>query len=75
MDWRGSCIVLLYKQKSDMYECSSSRGNSLFCVVGTLFGIVLIKSALNVQQGRECMDQVFAVRQVCKVTSKWNVVF
>ena len=26
MDWRGACIVPLYKEKGDKCECSNSRG-------------------------------------------------
>ena len=29
MDWRGACIVPLYKGKGDKYECGISRGISL----------------------------------------------
>ena len=29
MDWRGVCIVPLYKGKGDKYECRNSRGISL----------------------------------------------
>ena len=43
MDWRGACIVPLYKGKGDKCECSNSRGISLFSVVGKLHGRVLIK--------------------------------
>ena len=47
MDWRGACIVPLYKRKGnkceDKCECSNSRGISLLSVVGKLFGRVLIK--------------------------------
>ena len=57
---------------------SNSRGISLLSVVGELYGKVLIKSVragtectigeehCGVRQGRGCMDQVFAVRQVCE---------
>ena len=77
-DWRGACIVPLYKGKGDKCECSNSRGISLLSVVGKLFGGVLIKSVragtecaigeeqCGFRQGRECMDQVLAVRQVCE---------
>ena len=44
MDWRGACIVPLYKGKGDKSECSNSRGISLLGVVGKLFGRVLIKT-------------------------------
>ena len=78
MDWRGDCIVPLYKGKDDKCECSNSRGISLLSVVGKLFGRVLIKRVsagtecaigeerCGFRQGRGCMDQVFAVRQVCE---------
>ena len=52
MDYRGACIVPLYKGKADKCECSNSRGISLLRVVGKLFGRVLIKrvrAELNVQ--------------------------
>ena len=45
MDWRGACIVPLYKGKGDKCECSNSRGISLLSIVGKLFGRVLIKRA------------------------------
>ena len=76
MDWRGARIVPLYKGKGDKCECSNSRGISLLGVVGKLFGRVLIKGVragtecaigeeqCGFRQGRGCMDQVFAVRQV-----------
>ena len=76
MDWCG--IVPLYKVKGDKCECSNSGGISLLSVVGKLFGRVLIKRvragtecAIGKEQcgfrkGRGCMDQVFAVRQVCE---------
>ena len=43
MDWRGACIVPLYKGKGDKCECSNSRGIDLLSVVDKLFGRVLIK--------------------------------
>ena len=77
-DWRGACIVPVYQWKGDKFECSNSRGISLLSVVGKLFGKVLIKRVRDgtdcaigkeqcvFRQGRGCMDQVFAVRQVCE---------
>ena len=77
MDCCGACIVPLYKGKGDKCECSNSRGISLLSVVGKLFCRVLIKKVragtectigeeqCGFRQGRGCMDQVFAVRQVC----------
>ena len=51
MDWRGACIVPLYKGKGDKCECSNSRGISLLSIVGKLFGRVLIE---RVRAGTEC---------------------
>ena len=78
MDSRGACTVPLYKGKGDKCECSNSRGISLLSVVVKLYGRVLIKRVragtecaigeeqCGLMQGRGCMDQVFAVRQVCE---------
>ena len=78
MDWHDACIVPLYKGKGDKCEYSNSKGISLSSVVGKLYGRVLIKTvragtecAIGKKQygfrpGRGCMDQVFAVRQVCE---------
>ena len=51
MDWRGACIVPLYKGKGDKYECSNSRGISLLSVVGKLVecGLKELGPVLNVQ--------------------------
>ena len=78
MNWRGGCIVPQYKGKCDKCECSNSRGISLFSVVSKLYSRVLIKRVRAgtecaiendkrlFRQGRGCMDQVFAIKQVCK---------
>ena len=72
-------LVPLYKGKGDKFECRNSRSISLLSVVGKQYGRVLIKSvragtkcAIGEEQcgfiqGRRCMDQVFAVRQVCEM--------
>jgi len=77
-EWCEACIVPLYKGKGDKYECSNYRGISLLSVVGKLYGRVLInrisgatECAIGDEQcgfrrGRGCVDQVFAVRQVCE---------
>ena len=52
MDWRGVCMLSLYKGKGDKCECSNCRGISLLSVVGKLFGRVLIK---KVWAGTECV--------------------
>ena len=44
LDWRGACILPLYKGKGDKCECSNSIGIILLSVVGKLCGRVLIKS-------------------------------
>ena len=54
MDWRGVCIVRLYKRKGDKCECSNLRGISLLSVVGKLYGRVLIK---RVRAGTECANR------------------
>ena len=51
MDWHGACIVSLYKEKGDKFECSYSRGIGFLSVVGKLYGRVLIK---RVKAGNEC---------------------
>ena len=68
----------LYIGKGDKCECSNSRGISLLSVVGKLFGRVLIKRVIagtecaigdeqcGFRQDRGCMEEVFAVRQVCE---------
>ena len=78
MDWRIACIVPLYEGKGDKCECDKLRGISLLSVVGKLFGRVLIErirarsecaigeEQCGFWQHRGCMDQVFAVRQVCE---------
>ena len=43
MDWRGACIVPLWKGKFDKCECSNSRGICLLSTVGKLYGRVLIR--------------------------------
>ena len=66
------------QRKGDKCKCSNSRGISLLSVVVKLHGRVLIKRvsagnecAIGEEQcgfrlGRGCMDQVFAVWQVCE---------
>ena len=52
MDWRGACILPLYKGKGDNCECSKSRGIGLLSVVCKLYGTVPLKELLpelNVQ--------------------------
>ena len=35
-DWRGACIMPLYKGKGDKCECSNSKGISLLSLVRKL---------------------------------------
>ena len=77
-EWCSACIVPLYKGKGDVHECSNYRGISLLCVVGKVYGRVLIKRIRDMtegvlsevqggfRRGRGCTDQVFAVRPVCE---------
>jgi len=87
-EWCEACIVPLYKGKGDKYDCGSYRGISLLSVIGKLYGRVLIdrisgatECAIGEEQcgfrrGRGCVDQVFAVRQVCeKAIEKGKEVF
>ena len=62
-----------------MHECSNFRGISLLGVVGKVYGRVLINrigdKTENVnaevesgfRRGRGCTDQIFIVRQICKI--------
>ncbi len=78
IDWTSTCVVPLYKGKGDKYECTSFRGISPLSVVGTVYGKVLIGRVREntdgmirdeqggFRRGRECVDQIFTVRQVCE---------
>ena len=88
IDWASACVVPLYKGKGDKYDCTSFRGISLLSVVGKVYGKVLIKRVREgtegsicdeqggFRRGRGCVDQIFAVRQVCeKYLAKGKDVF
>ena len=88
LDWASACVVPLYKGKGDRFACSSFRGISLLSVVGKLYGKVLIRrisdstegviceEQCGFRRGRGCVDQIFAVRQVCeKYLAKGKEVF
>lgn len=88
VEWKDACIVPLYKGKGDRAECGNYRGISLLSVVGKVYGRVLIGrirkgtggSIDDVQGsfrcGRSCVDQIFAVRQLCEKTiGKGKVVY
>ena len=78
VDWVSACIAPLFKGKGDKQECSNYRGISLLSVVGKVYGRVLINRIRRgtdkyicdeqggFRQGRGCVDQIFAVRQVCE---------
>ena len=42
VDWVIACKVPLYKGKGNVHECSNFRGISLLCVVGKVYGRILI---------------------------------
>lgn len=86
--WCIACMVPLYKGKGDVHVCGNSRGISLLCVVGKVYGRIVINrvkgrtggAIWEVQggfmTGRGCVDQIFAVRQVCeKYLAKGKEVF
>ena len=66
------------QREGEKCECSNSRGISLLTAVGKQYGRVPIKrirgrtkcaigeEQCGFRQGRGCMDQFFAVRQVCE---------
>ena len=67
------------KHTVDKYKCSNLGGTILLIVVGKLYGRVLIQRVKAVLEcatgqeqcgfrlGRGCVDQVFAVWQVCEM--------
>ena len=52
MDWRGACIVPLYKVKSDRCDCSNSGGISLLSVVGRV-PIKIVRARTECSIGEE----------------------
>ena len=78
VDWVIACMVSLYKGKGDVHECSNFRGISLLSVVGKVYGRILINRIRDktdnviaevqsgFRRGRECTDQIFIDRQICK---------
>ena len=77
-EWKKACIVPLYKGKGSRFECQNYRGISLLSVVGKVYGRILIdrvrkstdeaigEEQCGFRQGRGCIDQIFAVRQICE---------
>ena len=71
VDWVIAYMVPLYKGKGDVHECSNFRGISLSCVVGKVYGRVLINrirdKTENVtaevqsgfRRGRGCTDHFY----------------
>ena len=78
-EWKIAYILIgsLYKGKGDRLQCASYKGISLLSVVGNVYGGILIESTRNstdwaigeelcgFREGRGCVDQIFAVRQIC----------
>ena len=77
-EWKSACIVPLYKGKGERSECANYRGISLLSVVGKVYGGILIdrirssvdraigEEQCGFREGRGCVDQIFAVRQLCE---------
>lgn len=77
-DWKGACIVPLYKGKGDRLACASYRGISLLSIPGKVYGRVIIQRVIDrtkgqvsgeqsgFMEGRGCVDQIFALRDVCE---------
>ena len=75
-DWRYAVIVPVYKCKGESTECKDYRGISLLSVVGKIYAGILIDRVRRVTRdlidyeeggfrvGRECVDQIFAVKQI-----------
>ena len=69
------CLVVLVLAVTSANVHSNLRGISLLSAVGKQYCRVLIKriragtgeEQCGFRQGRGCMDQVFAVRQVCEI--------
>ena len=78
-DWRSAVIVLLYKGKGEITECTKNyRGMSLLSKVGKIYvGIlvdrarIVIESLIDDEQwgfrtGRGCVDQIVTLKQIGK---------
>jgi len=87
-DWKNAVIVPLYKGKGERSECKNYRGISLLSVVGKVYARVLMERVRRIteglmddeqggfRKGRGCVDQIFAVKQVCeKVLEKGKNVY
>ncbi|RLP69356.1 reverse transcriptase domain-containing protein [Xanthobacter tagetidis] len=71
-DWYSACVVSFYIGKQYRYECSNWRGISLLCVVGKLYGRVLVVQIRNMTEGAIGEEQCGfrrergCVRHICK---------
>ena len=71
------CIAPLYKGKGDRFEFANYRGISLLSVIGKVYGGILIEpirkscdaaieeNKRGFREGRVCVDQIFAMGQIC----------
>ena len=87
-DWKNAVIVPLYKGKGEKGECKNYRGISLLSVVGKVYASILAERVRKIteslmddeqggfRKGRGCVDQIFALKQVCeKVREKGGKVY
>ena len=77
-DWKNAVIVTLYKSKGDIGKCKNYRGISLLSVAGKVYARILDERVRKVtegligeeqggyRKGKGCVDQIFAVKQVCE---------
>ena len=77
-DWKNAVIVPLYKGKGSSDECKNYRGISLLSVAWKVYARVLIERVWRItegmldeqqggfRKGRGCVDQIFAVKQICE---------
>ena len=82
--WRSAVIVLLYKGKEARTECKNYRGISLLSVAGKIYTGILVDRARRVtgvliddeqgdfRAGRECVDQIFTLKQIGKKAQEKN---
>ena len=86
-DWKSAIIVPIHKKGSRL-ECTNYRGISLLSLVDKVFARVLYDRVKGLTEGsvmdeqggfrsgRECLDQIFAVKQVIeKMIEKDEVMF
>ncbi len=72
------CCIPLYKGKGDKCECTAFIHVSLLSVAGKVYNKVLVKRIREGTEGMICdkgglrkqrgsIDQIFTVRQLCKI--------